>query len=59
MHFKKMRKILLIVPILMSCFSFKVFAQSEYPTKPITFIVPYGAGRLKKPSNWTTTKHAS
>ena len=53
MHFRKMRKILLIVPILMACFSFKVFAQSEYPTKPITFIVPYGAGgglKMQRPS---------
>ncbi len=44
MHYGKMRRFLLIVPILLGCFSSKVFSQSEYPTKPITFIVPYGAG---------------
>jgi tripartite-type tricarboxylate transporter receptor subunit TctC len=44
MPFRKMRRLLLIVPILMGCFSSKIFAQSEYPTKPITFIVPYGPG---------------
>lgn len=44
MHYGKMSRFLIIVPILLGCFSSKVFSQSEYPTKPITFIVPYGAG---------------
>ncbi len=44
MHFRKIRKLLMIALILGSGFSSNVFSQTEYPNKPITFIVPYGAG---------------
>ena len=44
MYFTKLKLLLLAGVMSFTCFSSTVFSQTEYPTKPITFIVPYGAG---------------
>jgi len=44
MYLTKLKVLLIAGFMSFICFSSAVFSQTEYPTKPITFIVPYGAG---------------
>jgi tripartite-type tricarboxylate transporter receptor subunit TctC len=43
-----MKKVLIVLSaiLLVSAFYGSVFAANEYPTKPITFIIPWGAGGM-------------
>jgi len=43
---KKIIIVLMIVSLILSIGSLAIMAEEEYPTKPITCIVPYGAGGM-------------